>query len=171
MGNSSSSIFRYSAVYLPTGGFMPKRRTHLAVGATAGVALSALNSLDQNAFDLVLEVLGGWCGGRAGAALPDILDRPIHPGHRAIAHGVVPVGTALALWIKNLEPLQDNLRGLANRHRAQRISAQDPLEALGHLLAEWIFRFLAGLVAGFGAGYISHIILDFGTPGCIPLVM
>jgi hypothetical protein len=25
-------------------------------------------------------------------------------------------------------------------------------------------------VAGFGAGYISHIILDFGTPRCVPLV-
>ncbi len=150
---------------------MPNRRTHLAVGATVGVAWSALNALDQSAFDVILEGLGGWYGGRAGAVLPDILDPPVHPGHRALAHGILPVGRAGIFWAKNLEPCQDYLRRLANHHRAQRMIAQNPLEVLGHLLAECIFRLLAGFAAGLGAGYISHIILDLGTPGRIPLVM
>jgi len=56
------------------------------------------------------------------------------------------------------------------QHHVQQVWAQNPLVALGHVLAEWFFRFLAGFVAGFGAGYISHIILDFGAPRCVPFV-
>jgi hypothetical protein len=40
----------------------------------------------------------------------------------------------------------------------------------GHAFAEWVLRLLSGFVAGFGAGYVTHVVLDFGTPRCLPLI-
>ena len=149
---------------------MPDYPTHVAIGAPSGLVCAAVNSLNQSGFNVGLEALGGWWGGTAGAVLPDILDPPNHPGHRAIAHGIVPVGAACLFWAGNLRSWQDGLRRSADQHHVQQVSAQNPLAALGHLLAEWFLRFLAGFVAGFGAGYISHIILDSATPRCVPFV-
>lgn len=149
---------------------MPNRETHVAVGATAGLACAVVNSLNQDCLDIAIELFGGLCGGSAGAMLPDLIDPPCHPRHRSLGHGLVPVGSAAALWAKNLHFWQNRLRELADQHRMQRNAANDILEVIGHALMELIFRFLAGLAAGVGAGYISHIILDLGTPCCIPLV-
>ena len=149
---------------------MPNRRTHIAVGAPAGLAWAAVNSLNQDYLDAAIELFGGLCGGGAGAALPDFIDPPCHPRHRSIGHGFLPVGSATAFWAKNLPSWQKRLRELADQHRVQRVVVDDGLEAFGHLLMELIFRFLAGFAAGIGAGYLSHIILDLGTPCCIPLV-
>jgi hypothetical protein len=158
-------------IYFLTGDNMPNRRKHVAVGAPAGLAFAAVNSLNQGYFNSAIELLGGLCGGGAGAALPDIVDPPCHPGHRSLGHGIVPVGSAAAFWAKNLPSWQNGLRELADQHRAQRIAGCDWLESFGHLLIELILRFLAGFAAGVGAGYISHIILDLGTPCRIPLVV
>lgn len=149
---------------------MPNRGTHVAVGAGAGLVWAAVNSLNQDLLDTAIEMFGGLCGGGAGAVLPDLIDPPCHPRHRSLGHGLVPVGSAAALWAKNLPFWQNRLRELADQHRMQRNAANNILEAIGHVLMELIFRFLAGLAAGVGAGYISHIILDLGTPCCIPLV-
>jgi len=149
---------------------MPNRRTHTAVGAPSGLACSVFTSLGQDFPDFITECFGGLCGGWTGAALPDIIDPPNHPGHRSLGHGLVPVGAGLVFWAENLGSWQDSLRRLANEHQMQQITAQDPLASLGHLLAELFFRFLAGFLAGLGAGYYSHIILDHGTPRCIPFV-
>jgi len=148
---------------------MPDYRTQVAVGAPAGIACAFFNSLNQRRFD-VAEAFGGWWGETAGAVLPDVFDPPTHPGHRAMGHGLVPVGAASLFWAGNLPSWQDSLRRQADQHYVQQVSAENPFAALGHVLAEWFFRFLAGFVAGFGAGYISHIILDFGSPRCVPLV-
>jgi hypothetical protein len=126
--------------------------------------------LNQSGFNFALEVLGGWWGGTLGGVLPDIFDPPTHPGHRAMGHGLAPVGAASLFWAGNLQSWQDSLRRQADQHHVQQVPAQNHFAALGHLLAEWFFRFLAGFVAGFGAGYISHIIPDFGTPRCVPFV-
>jgi hypothetical protein len=149
---------------------MPNRRMHVAVGAPTGLAYAAINSLNQDYLNAAIEMFGGLCGGGVGAVLPDIIDPPCHPRHRSVGHGLVPVGSAAAFWAKNLPSSQKRLRELADQHRGQRAVADDGLEAFGHLLMELIFRFLVGLAAGIGAGYISHIILDLGTPCCIPLV-
>lgn len=149
---------------------MPNRRTHVAVGAPAGLACASINSLNQDYLNAAIELFGGLCGGGVGAALPDIIDPPCHPRHRSVGHGFVQVGSAAAFWVKNLPSCQNRLHELADQHRVQRTVADDGLEALGHLLMELIFRFLAGFAAGIGAGYISHIILNLGTPCCIPLV-
>ena len=149
---------------------MPNYSTRVAVGAPTVLAYAVVNSLNQGGFNVALEAFGGWCGGTAGAVLPDIFDPPDHPGHRAMGHGIVPVEAASLFWAGNLGSWQESLRRSADQHHVQQVWAQNPLVALGHVLAEWFFRFLAGFVAGFGAGYISHIIPDFGAPRCVPFV-
>jgi hypothetical protein len=149
---------------------MPNYRTHVAVGAPAGLAFAAVNSLNQSGFNVALEAFGGWWGGTAGAVLPDVVDPPYHTGHRAMGHGIIPVGAASLFWAENLHSWQNSLRRSADQHHVQQVSTQNSLPAWGRLLAEWFLRSLAGFVAGFGAGYFSHIILDFGTPCCVPFV-
>lgn len=149
---------------------MPNIRTHLSVGGPTGLGFAVVNSFDQKGINVAMEALGGWLGGAAGAILPDAIDPPNHSWHRGIGHGIAPVGAASTLWAENLSSWQLGLRQAADRHHIQQDWGQDPFAAFGHLLAEWLLRIAAGFVAGFGAGYISHIILDFGTPRCVPLV-
>jgi hypothetical protein len=149
---------------------MPDYGTHVAIGGPAGLACASVNSLNQSGLNVALEAFGGSWGGTMGAVLPNVFDPPTHPRHRAMGHGLVPVGAASLFWAGNLQSWRDSLRREADQHHVQQVSAQSPFAALGHVLAEWFFRFLAGFVAGFGAGYISHIILDFGSPRCVPLV-
>src|SRR5580698_1731552 len=85
-------------------------RTHVAVGAPAGLAFAAFNSLNQNGLNVALEACGGWWGGTTGAVLPDVFDPPTQPGHRAMGHGLVPVGAASLFWAGNLPSWQDSLR-------------------------------------------------------------
>jgi len=37
-------------------------------------------------------------------------------------------------------------------------------------LVEMALRVLCGAVAGLGAGYLTHVALDFMTPCCLPLI-
>ena len=46
----------------------------------------------------------------------------------------------------------------------------DPIVQAWHAFAESALRLLSGFLAGIGAGYITHVALDFGTPRCLPLV-
>jgi hypothetical protein len=46
----------------------------------------------------------------------------------------------------------------------------DPVSDLFAQLAEFLWRFLAGLANGLAAGYVSHLALDAFTPRSIPLL-
>jgi membrane-bound metal-dependent hydrolase YbcI (DUF457 family) len=46
----------------------------------------------------------------------------------------------------------------------------DPLTQFLSAMAELFWRFLAGLLNGMAAGYVSHLILDADTPRGIPLL-
>src|SRR5947207_3275507 len=86
-----------------------------------GSPMPAVNSLNQSGFNVALKAFGGWCGGTAGAVLPDIFDPPDHPGHRAMGHGIVPVGTASLFWAGNLGSWQESLRRSADQHHVQQV--------------------------------------------------
>src|SRR5438552_3458402 len=77
-------------LYYLTEDQMPNYSTHVAVGAPTGLACAVVNSLNQSGFNVALEAFGGWCGGTAGAVLPDIFDPPDHTWNRS-GWGCVPV--------------------------------------------------------------------------------
>jgi membrane-bound metal-dependent hydrolase YbcI (DUF457 family) len=46
----------------------------------------------------------------------------------------------------------------------------DALQQAVALALEFLWRFLAGALGGFQAGYASHLVLDAATPMSLPLV-
>ena len=149
---------------------MPNRPFHIATSTPVGAGYACYKSSNQNELARVLESLGGALGGYCGGVLPDLIDPPFHPGHRSIGHGVYPVLTAATIWQQGIDGWQQHGRQLADQHAVHRSQATDPLVAVWHAAMEWALRLLAGFVAGIGAGYLSHVALDFGTPRCLPLI-
>lgn len=153
---------------------MSNRNTHVAVGALAGAthAFARVGTLcrENKSLDQLVEVLGGVAGGYIGARLPDLFDPPTHPGHRGLAHGVIPVAGATALWRANIDGWQEALRAKSLKHEHAAEQAGDPLERLLHAMAALLYRLTAGAVAGVGAGYLSHVLLDAFTPAGLPAV-
>lgn len=149
---------------------MPNRPIHVAVSTPVGAGYAAYKAKDINGLPGSLEVIGGGLGGFVGGLAPDWIDPPCHPGHRAVGHGALPVAGVAIYWQQNLDAWQQNLRRIADDHMQRQSIATDPLAVVWHTIAEWALRLLSGVLAGFGAGYLSHVVLDFGTPRCLPLI-
>lgn len=149
---------------------MPNRPFHVATSTPAGAGYVFYKANQQNGLARAVEALGGAFGGYCGGILPDCIDPPFHPGHRSLGHGFVPVAAAGAIWNQCLDGWQSQLRRLADEHNYRRSLSTDPAATAWHALAEWVLRMLAGFLAGLGAGYVTHVALDFGTPRCLPLV-
>lgn len=149
---------------------MPNRPIHIATSTPAGAGYAFYKSNSQNDLSRLLETLGGAAGGYVGGILPDGIDPPIHPGHRSWGHGLAPVAAATVVWNQGLDGWQDRLRQHANYHAQLRTQATDLLSTTWHGFVEWVLRLLSGFIAGIGAGYVTHVALDFGTPRCLPLI-
>jgi hypothetical protein len=145
---------------------MPNRPIHIATSMPARVAYEFYKSNNQNDLARFLEALGGAVGG----VLPDGIDPPMHSGHRSWGHGLAPVTTATVVWNQGLDGWQDVLRQRANYYAQLRMQATDLLSTAWHGFVEWVLRLLSGFVAGIGAGYVTHVGLDLGTPRCLPLI-
>jgi len=141
---------------------MPRRKTHVEVGALIGVLAGAYVGRDEKSGYNVATILGGFVGGIAGGRLPDILEPPINPRHRSVAHAIVPVGSAgMAMYEKYRRQIAECIR-----------CSNAPME-LGADGINWhkIWNlFLAGLLAGLAAGYVSHLILDGITTFSLPVL-
>jgi hypothetical protein len=149
---------------------LPTRTTHIAVGVPAGIAASVFSARSGNAGAILLEAVGGGLGGFAGAALPDVLEPPDNPNHRGIAHGIAPIGGLGFVVARDIERVQDFFRTEANQYAALQQTAVSPALCLCFQFLEALMRMLAGAVAGFVAGYTSHLILDLATPRSLPLI-
>jgi membrane-bound metal-dependent hydrolase YbcI (DUF457 family) len=150
---------------------MANGKTHRAVGAIAGGAYAYHRARYQPPAHALIETLGGVLAGVAGARLPDIFDPPLHPGHRSIAHGLVPVAAAGRAGVMALDRWQACLRADADRRAALRQAAVTPLDRLWHAIVELLCRLGAGALAGLLAGYGSHVALDAFTLASIPLFL
>jgi hypothetical protein len=69
-----------------------------------------------------------------------------------------------------VSPIQSWLRERAESHAEARVAASSLAEQIWHLICEALLRLLTGAVAGFPAGYASHLTLDFFTARSLPLV-
>jgi len=149
---------------------MPDGRTHAIVGSAAGAFYAVTRNPGQPGGHLLLEAVGGAFGGYFGAKLPDALDPPNSPGHRAVGHAVIPAGYAAYSLPDVLAGWQAGLRRRAALCAQASAQAQVPLQAVCCSLLEALWRFLAGFLVGLYAGYVSHLALDATTPGFLPLL-
>jgi hypothetical protein len=150
---------------------MPNKPIHLATSGSAGLVFAYMNApAEGTGFDRFLETTGGSLGGALGGLLPDVFDPPCHPHHRSLAHGVLPVVAGAGVWVGGLAGWQVSLRNQADAFALKRLNSVDPLMAALYGFVEMALRVLCGAVAGFGAGYLTHVALDFTTPCGLPLI-
>ena len=145
---------------------MPNADFHCPVAALTGAA-AALTLAPQDWRAALLEALGGAVGGLLGGSAPDVFDPPTSPRHRSVGHGVFTSGAALVWCVRRLPRAQAALRqprssprALVGEPFAGPRGASGPFDPIGH--------FLAGVAAGFVAGYASHLLLDGMTPAGLP---
>lgn len=149
---------------------MSNRAFHVPISAAAGAAVSLYKSHGTNEIHKFWEAAGGAFGGAIVGILPDRVEPPIHPGHRSTAHALTPAIAAAALWTSRIDIWQTHARQLAAHHAWLRAVSSDPLVRAWHAFAESFLRILAGFIAGFAAGYVTHLAFDFGTPNCRPRI-
>ncbi len=138
---------------------MPKRNTHLTVGVMvgAGAALCTLVSIpedDRSGWILI----GGALGGAVGAAMPDVIDLPTGPNHRAIGHSISVNGVVALPAIELAGSLFDLCMSRAKDAKGR-----------GDELTEVLWQMAAGAVWGMLAGQLSHLVLDSMTPRSLPI--
>ena len=148
---------------------MPNGRTHTWVGAASGSAVAVYRGRQQPLLNVVLEGLGGGIGGYLGGKVPDILEPASHPGHRDFCHSWT-AGGVLATGLTALEKWEVHCREKAADIRTQRLATPSPglATSLFQILVEILWSLAAGVLSGFGAGYISHLLLDATTPRGLP---
>jgi len=148
---------------------VPNYDVHGPVGTASGGAYALYMSYGQPPCHVVAETLGGVLGGLAGGVLPDRIDIPDCPRHRAEAHSMAITGTVGWFVKENLPEWQTWLRSQADHFATLRAASITGVHQFLYLLAEYFCRFLAGLIAGVLAGYASHLVLDFFTPMSLPI--
>jgi uncharacterized membrane protein YfcA len=139
---------------------MPRRDTHVTVGVAAGAVWAYYHARNEHPVDQAVEVLGGAIGGWFGGLLPDVLDPPTTPRHRDMAHGLV------LLLLVAFASLEAERR--ACRTRAESCSTAGNAAAD---LRPLVWRFIAGVLTGLQAGYVSHLVLDGNTKAALPLLV
>lgn len=102
-------------------------------------------------------------------------NRPVHlatsgPVRALFSYRKAPGTNDLNRTVEAIGGWQQALRNWAEEFSRLRSRETDPLVAAWYAIAETALRLLSGLLAGFGAGYVMHVALDFTTPRCLPLI-
>src|ERR1043166_2601067 len=150
---------------------MPNRPIHVLTSGAVGLLYSMHRSREEPEAAKLFEAIGGTIGGIGGGRMPDLIDLPTSPRHRGRAHSFTAGAAVIRLCEVELEGWQDALRARAGPRpaRAQTYPAGS-IQGLLYILAAGFLRFLAGLIAGFLAGYLTHLALDACTPSCLNLI-
>lgn len=147
---------------------MPNRGTHVAAGAIVGGATALVLANERPPTAAWPELAGGLLGGALGGILPDVLEPATSPNHRKLAHSVVVAGS-LALAEVTEWQAACRARSAARSEAAALLPLGSRERSEAELAVLW-WSFLAGLIAGFFAGYASHLALDALTPRSLPLL-
>ena len=118
---------------------MPNARTHFGVGAVVSALTYLANKNARNEPVQLLGLLAVGLSGGAVALLPDMIDPPVSPNHRGIGHSIAVSGFSIHVLLKRIEESTQ--------------MTQDQKD------------FAKSMVAG----YVSHLVLDGGTPAGLPL--
>jgi hypothetical protein len=132
--------------------------------------------------NFLVAAVGGAVGGNFGSAIPDYFEPAISSWHRGTGHSCA-AGAMILSANAVLSEWENYFRAKAERCKAIPTSPiqcsqgtmfvcapPNPLEQLFSTLAELFWRFLAGLLNGVSAGYVSHLVLDAVQPRSIPLL-
>jgi hypothetical protein len=165
---------------------MPNRKTHGRAGRTAGGVFAAYRAKDQSVVNFAIETVSGRFGGQIGALAADVIEPAISSYHRGPAHSCVAGAAILSLLGDAVPQIESYCRYQADEKAEQRRTVPmkpdlilpntfvpTPNSALTQLflaIAELFWRALAGFMNGMAAGYLSHLVLDAGTPRSIPLL-
>src|SRR5262245_44951661 len=137
---------------------MPRGRVHRRVGRVVGPVYAGVRALSTPTGDPLLEAIGGYFGGTAGASLPDIIE----PGcwnHRRVAHSV-STGAALASCSNTVEGWAEWCRTRVRDYRAMSSDPSIPTaQQIWFNLVALFWQALAGFLNGALAGYLSHLVL------------
>lgn len=151
--------------------FMPNRAEHTRVGVAVGAFFALVFAEQQTQGDSnpLAEVIGGSLGGWLGGIMPDILEPGTSSYHRDFAHSLALAGTSvryaqMAEW----QAACRSRAALCDTQARSLVVASSQRSQVELVALFW--RVLAGALVGFGAGYISHLVLDGGTPRGIPLI-
>jgi membrane-bound metal-dependent hydrolase YbcI (DUF457 family) len=158
---------------------MSDRKTHIVVGITAGVGYAAYQAKEQSMPNRLAEIAGGGLGGYFGALLPDVLEPGVSSWHRGTMHSwsagasIVSLRDRLMEWEKLCREKAENCKAIPMVPVDPFTFVPAPVDPVSDLfaqLAEFFWRFLAGLANGLAAGYVSHLALDALTLRSIPLL-
>jgi len=147
---------------------MPDGRTHKLVGAGAGAVYAGYRAKEESDPHWWIEVAGGAFGGYLGGMCPDVLEPAISSWHRGTAHSCA-AGGGIVVLKNGLKAFGDACRESAENCKAIEMIQQgnvfvpailDPFSLVVLGIFELLWRFLAGFVNGFAAGYVSHLVLD-----------
>jgi hypothetical protein len=149
---------------------MPNRDVHFRTGAASGAVFATCLAWGQPGPYVLAEAVGGIVGGIGGGLLPDVIDVPRSPRHRAEAHSLSITGTVGRFVSEQLPLWQASLRNRAEYYAQMRTASSEFLPQISYSFLELLFRCLAGALAGLLAGYASHLALDSLTPSCLPIL-
>lgn len=151
---------------------MSKKAVHVAVGAVTGAGAAALvaNRNNENAFELVLQVLGGFAGGWHGGALPDVLEPALTPVHRGAAHSLAMFAGGTTAAVKKGHPFLSETRARVRALEAARDLEVEPWRRFWLTIAVALAHVGLGYAVGISVGYGSHLALDACTPRSLPLL-
>jgi hypothetical protein len=96
---------------------MPNCDVHGRVGAVVGGSYAAYRAWGQPGPHILTETAGGVLGGTIGGLLPDWIDAPTSPRHRAQAHSMAITGTLGYHMNEQIYSWQTWLRSQAKRVR------------------------------------------------------
>jgi len=152
---------------------MPNAPTHSLAGTLSGGTLALYRAREQAPWHQALETLGGALAGYAGGRAPDsafIDPATLGPNHRRFGHswvvlagGVYVADAVISAWERFCRK-----RAEAAAHRLATDPTIDGLTRAGLMMLEGVWRIAAGALAGFIAGYTSHLVLDAFTARSLP---
>jgi hypothetical protein len=164
---------------------MANRKTHRRAGRVSGAVYAAHRAKGQSVGKFLVETASGAAGGDVGALVADWLEPATSSWHRGTAHSCA-TGTVILSLGEVLADVEKYCRAQADLKAAERATLQatqdstqpnqfvaTPNSSLTQLwlsICELLWRAAAGFVNGLTAGYMSHLVLDAGTPRSIPLL-
>jgi membrane-bound metal-dependent hydrolase YbcI (DUF457 family) len=149
---------------------MPNRDAHDKLGALAGPGYCLASAAANNATVSGWELFGSLLSSLVTSHLPDALEPPTNPNHRATCHSVTGLGVLIFLLAPRLEAERNKRRDLAAQCRWKAAWARTPEERERHLQESRQHELIAGALAGAIPGYASHLIADSQTPKGLPLI-
>ena len=144
---------------------MANKKTHVTVGAiTAGVVATKKLDCYKTGTEKISFLIGSLGGGYVGGRLPDLIDPPTSPNHRAGAHSLLILLSLAKVSYDDLISGKYSPEDIVDKFLPIDRENEDDLLFL-------IFRSaLKGFIAGLIPGYLSHLALDMTTKKGLPLV-